>query len=201
LYEKDKSNLFSYLDMSSSSPDSGHKFLVVAAVGIILAAMLITTSLIYASAALGNNTTSGSTKMGNHNFSSVPTDLFITGFGSIIKGGVAFLTVAGTAGGPGTDTTAGSPNGYNFYTDNGIFSVIGGRNIGWNGPALITLDKFNCEKSFHKQGQYSFSANSLSISGTNARTVQKVSAVGWANESSAPGQYRLCIVGVYSSKP
>jgi hypothetical protein len=49
--------------------------------------------------------------------------------------------------------------------------------------------------------QYSFSANSLSIDGTNARTVQKVSAVGCATMNPPPGQYPLCIVGVYSSKP
>jgi len=156
------------------------KFLVVTAVSIILATMLTTTSLIYPSAALSNNTNSGSsTNIGSHNFSSVPADLKITSFGSIIKQGVAFLTVAGTAGGPGTYTTTGSPNGYNLYADKGIFTVIGGHNIGWEGPALITLDKFNCEKSFHKQGRYSFSLNSLSIDGTNARTVQNVSAVGW----------------------
>jgi len=177
------------------------KFLVVTAVSIVLATMLITTSPIYPSAALSNTTSSGSTNMGGHNFSSVPADLNIASFGSIIKQGVAFLTVAGTAGGPGTDTTAGSPNGYNFYTDKGIFTVIGGHNIGWEGPALITLDKFNCEKSSHIQGQYSFSLNSLSIDGTNARMVQNVSAVGWVTKSPPPGQYPLCIAGVYSSKP
>lgn len=164
--------------MACSFQENGPKFLVVTSVSNILATILITTSLIYPSAALSNNTTGGNTSMGSHDFSSVPTDLKITSFGSKIKGGVAFLTVAGTAGGPGTDGSAGSPNGYNFYTDKGIFTVIGGRNIGWEGPALLTLDKFNCEKSFHKQGRYSFSANSLSIDGTNARTVQNVSAVG-----------------------
>jgi hypothetical protein len=36
----------------------------------------------------------------------------------------------------------------------------------------------------------------VNIDDTNVRTVQKVSAVGWTNESSPPGQYLLCIVGI-----
>jgi hypothetical protein len=36
----------------------------------------------------------------------------------------------------------------------------------------------------------------VNIDDTNVRTVQKVSAVGWTNESSPAGQYLLCIVGI-----